>query len=479
MATTKLFGAPADVRAFGAKGDGVTNDTVAFAAALVEKRSVYVPPTTSGFVVDNLTVPASSRLFGDGDASLIKSPPTSINRLLLVGGNNVLIEGLNILGNSASQQSASSGPLIEAGVVSDLVIRDNLIRNAPRHAIALNGSNGVLVQGNRIFNQYHGAGVLCSATLVSSNISVVGNHIRDSQWANVHSFGGVTEWIIADNILDGSGRGSGSLVGGEIADNITSYLDVVDNVNVTISGNVLKRSRNNGIHINGINLTIVGNVVEDPLQHGIFVAGGGEPPRDSFGVTVANNVVRYATVGTQRGILVRNTRTGTVTGNVLRNCYDGIELQGSSASSAQVDGITIMGNSYEGGTHFGVWFRDYVKNTIVVGNSFDFGGAAAQVFRPDFGASGLTLTDQVIGLNRIVDGANEAGNLTMGYADTAATIPAILVKASSANVDLALVPKGTGAVRFGTLTANADAAVTGYITVKDAGGTTRKLAVIT
>jgi hypothetical protein len=41
-----------------------------------------------------------------------------------------------------------------------------------------------------------------------------------------------------------------------------------------------------------------------------------------------------------------------------------------------------------------------------------------------------------------------------------------------------LTPKGTGNVRFGTFTVNADTAITGYITIKDAGGTTRKLATI-
>jgi hypothetical protein len=49
---------------------------------------------------------------------------------------------------------------------------------------------------------------------------------------------------------------------------------------------------------------------------------------------------------------------------------------------------------------------------------------------------------------------------------------------SDTNIDLQLTPKGTGNVRFGTLTANADAPITGYITIRDSGGTLRKLAVI-
>lgn len=46
------------------------------------------------------------------------------------------------------------------------------------------------------------------------------------------------------------------------------------------------------------------------------------------------------------------------------------------------------------------------------------------------------------------------------------------------NVDLALSGKGTGNVRFGTHSAVAAETVTGYITIKDAGGVSRKLAVV-
>jgi hypothetical protein len=48
----------------------------------------------------------------------------------------------------------------------------------------------------------------------------------------------------------------------------------------------------------------------------------------------------------------------------------------------------------------------------------------------------------------------------------------------SANIDLILNAKGTGVLRFGTWTSNGDAAVNGYVSIRDAGGTIRKLATI-
>lgn len=49
---------------------------------------------------------------------------------------------------------------------------------------------------------------------------------------------------------------------------------------------------------------------------------------------------------------------------------------------------------------------------------------------------------------------------------------------TSTNIDVYLVPKGTGVVKFGTHSALAGETVSGYITIKDANGTTRKLAVV-
>ena len=48
----------------------------------------------------------------------------------------------------------------------------------------------------------------------------------------------------------------------------------------------------------------------------------------------------------------------------------------------------------------------------------------------------------------------------------------------AANIDLPLVPLGTGRVQFGTHAAISSETLSGYIEIKDAGGTVRKLAVV-
>jgi hypothetical protein len=54
----------------------------------------------------------------------------------------------------------------------------------------------------------------------------------------------------------------------------------------------------------------------------------------------------------------------------------------------------------------------------------------------------------------------------------------LLAEGTDTNIDLEVRPKGSGVLRVGTHSALAAETVTGYITIKDAGGTTRKIAVV-
>jgi hypothetical protein len=51
------------------------------------------------------------------------------------------------------------------------------------------------------------------------------------------------------------------------------------------------------------------------------------------------------------------------------------------------------------------------------------------------------------------------------------------VAGSDTDIDLALVPKGAGVVKFGAFTAAGGETFAGYITVKDSAGNSRKLAI--
>jgi hypothetical protein len=73
---------------------------------------------------------------------------------------------------------------------------------------------------------------------------------------------------------------------------------------------------------------------------------------------------------------------------------------------------------------------------------------------------------------------NSTANYWQATGGAAGSAPVLSVIGSDTNIDLALTPKGTGLVRFGTYTASMALTVQGFIEVKDSGGTIRKLAVI-
>jgi hypothetical protein len=102
----------------------------------------------------------------------------------------------------------------------------------------------------------------------------------------------------------------------------------------------------------------------------------------------------------------------------------------------------------------------------------------------EVGRSGITVSYIALGgalsaeTLRVTPVASQVNRVEVTGAVTTAA-PAISVGGSDSNINLKLTPKGTGRVQFGTLTASADAAVSGYIEVLDSSGTVRKLAVIT
>lgn len=71
-----------------------------------------------------------------------------------------------------------------------------------------------------------------------------------------------------------------------------------------------------------------------------------------------------------------------------------------------------------------------------------------------------------------------AANYFSVYPSAAGSALRIAATGTDANIDINIVPKGAGRVWLGPRTANADAAISGYVEVKDTSGVLRKLAVI-
>ena len=80
-------------------------------------------------------------------------------------------------------------------------------------------------------------------------------------------------------------------------------------------------------------------------------------------------------------------------------------------------------------------------------------------------------------VTRFLNAADAVNHLTNTPA-AAGAAPSISVDGSDTDIDLFLAPKGAGNIKFGTHAAIDAETLTGYITIKDAAGNARKLAVV-
>jgi hypothetical protein len=103
--------------------------------------------------------------------------------------------------------------------------------------------------------------------------------------------------------------------------------------------------------------------------------------------------------------------------------------------------------------------------------NFYAAGTAANVFAGTTSIGGAVGSESL----RATPVASAVNYLNVSGAVTTAS-PSLSAAGSDTNIDLALTPKGTGVLSFGTHTAGI-VAQAGYITIKDAGGTTRRLLV--
>ncbi len=92
------------VKDFGAVGDGVTDDTAAFAAAFAAAKNVYAPAPTVSYRLSSVTIPANRELLTDGFATVLhQTSGTAVGtRMLVIGGSNVRIGSMTVKGNIAT-----------------------------------------------------------------------------------------------------------------------------------------------------------------------------------------------------------------------------------------------------------------------------------------------------------------------------------------------------------------------------------------
>lgn len=300
---------------------------------------LYFPPGI--YVVSAKIVPTSKIWFrGSGANSAIIQPATgSYHVIEATSTSDVWVSDLTIDGTNQGA-GGGAGVAYKTAATRPIVQRCRIV-NMQGRGIYVEGATDALIEGNYLNNITTLHGITFEA-VASSHIRVANNRITNVTLGHGISLGnaGTTNATVTGNDVDTTGL-IGIALGSGASD-------------VTVVGNVIKSTTDNGIDIgNVVNATISGNLID--------TCKGGIVSDYSSGATLQ----------------VANVN---ITGNTILNSqntsFGAIYLDGSSAG--HTDGFTVQGNAIQSPVGDGIRIlrigRSTIGNNVVSGVPSTFGG---------------------------------------------------------------------------------------------------------
>jgi parallel beta-helix repeat protein len=369
----------------GAKGDGTTDDTAAFQAALNNAGQATVgrldvPPGT--YLVGPLTVPSDVLLVGAGAGAVLRRAPGATGPLLQASGTHITIQSLRLdLGGIQVLQASTRVRVVDCEITTPdvalvsagtgVIISGNVITNSSTDAIAVSGPQTSIV-GNRISGSGSAAVRVTGDGTTTSATTVMGNDITIP--AGHGPAGIVVDGSVGVSVTDNRVSGSTSSAGG-LGIGVTS--DTAAASGITITGNEVASIGADGVLVQQAQqVTLSGNVVSGCLGRGIVVGGGssaaavdtntvtgcgatGIDVSGSTDLVVTSNVCTNNTGagitlggpnGTLRTVMADNVCTAQTTGITGTGALTAVVLSGNQVGGNSGAGLSLTGATLGGGT---------------------------------------------------------------------------------------------------------------------------------
>jgi hypothetical protein len=474
-----------NVRMFGATGDGSTDDTTAInnaveAAALRSVGRVHIP---AGVYIISSGIGGESNLSltGDGIGSTTIKRAASTAAFNMTSWSllsNFSIRDLTFDGN-ANNQTDLSGHGIRMNGVSEFYIGNVRIVDTCSYGIGIQTSDahkrGII---ESVWIERSGSDGIDIKNLTSANEAIIINNV-----------------IVVDPGMRKTLQAGIDVRGPTHLSNITVLLKTTTNDSGGIRFRFGIAGTGNGL--GGVDCSLTNFYVKaDPALAGPF--GHGVNIGQS-GVKISNGHV----INMARGVLVDGDATQCVIeGVTARACTQGFEDKAADNTWIGCKAHDNVGDGFR----LNASARTQLIGCEATGNDEGFAAVSSPADMVLVGcrSSGNTTADWVaitastaqhlIGLVNYpftLAVSNGAGVKQFEIGTTASPVnhlrlsggatgnpPILSAQGSDTNVDAQITPKGTGRVRFGTHAALAGETVTGYIEIKDDGGTVRKIAVV-
>lgn len=357
------------VKDFGAKGDGVTDDTAAIQAAINSGLAVVFPRATYA-LGSALTIASPVTIYGEG-STLKRTFNTNFIRTLTISGTNVTIRDLRIDGNRSSLTLTEFKGSI--AVTGSIVRLENVICvNSVGDGFELSGHDIVMDNCTSDNSYRNGMSVTNGYNVVVSNSSFVNTtgtapqcgvdvepDLAANNCYNVH--------FINCNIASNASHGAQVLLSATptgtqrdvhftdctVASNAGAGINIGRAISTRISNCDIRSNSSSGVLFNNSasDVQILGGQIRLNGIRGIsLVVNSTFTVKDTLicGVSIKDNSASSA--GSYHGI--RAAGPGTVNGVTVMNCRignDSTSNQGYAITTdSSVSNLTLLGNNLNG-----------------------------------------------------------------------------------------------------------------------------------
>lgn len=332
-----------DIRAYGAAGDGVSDDSAALQNALNSGGNILVPAGYTFVIGSSLSIQSDSTLTIDGTikaGSTLNAPvltATGATRVKILGTGVINVNasnrssvqknlaairfdtctlcevnGLTVLGDRrGGEGSTGNNGIIHLNNCTDSVVEGVKIYHSPIDGIFITGGSRNAVRNN---NGYNIRGSLLGSNSSPTHLSIFGNFADTCGYTCISVNGDYS--VVKGNIAKNS-KYSGISLGHDTASSHAHHSIVAANIT---EGNTL-----DGISIAFSHHSVVSdNVAEGNARKGIYV---------QFQNTHAN--------GTTKGLVIKGN-------NLINNTGGGIYIRNQSGPGHIIEGNNCSGNGASG-----------------------------------------------------------------------------------------------------------------------------------
>lgn len=369
------------IKQFGAKGNGIQNDTLYIQKAVDNCKNVYFPITNDFYLVtDNINIRSNQKLFGDGEKSKIQMPNNLVKTIFNIKNvNDIIIDSLKLCNESCqtgSNPDLAKNKIIDTENVVDLTIKNCYFENAYSRGIYIFKTKNF----NYINNKFKNATFDMLLLLQEVENVLVDNSIFDnitSSYINTYLF---ATGKVDNNIYDFSCKNikvkNSKFLNNPNWEGIDTHAcygfycenNYIENCKVGIMTQYGKTAPITSEEIKHGNIYIKNNIIKAPENPNFGIVSGVSADYDfmSKNIFIENNILDGFGKGSTIGAIqvIGNKYTNILNNNILNSKGSGIAL--TNIINANIKNNNIINVNSEYGIHFiaGCWFINITDNVI-------------------------------------------------------------------------------------------------------------------